>query len=661
MLAELGHFALIVAFVLACLQGTLPLWGAWRGNSTLMLMAPAVAVGVFVFVLIAFGLLTATFLQDDFSVKVVASNSNSMMPPIYKFSAVWGNHEGSLLLWILILSGWMLAVAQFSRGLPLTVLARVLGVMGLVAIGFIAFSLLTSNPFERLLPGVPAEGQDLNPLLQDPGLIIHPPLLYMGYVGFSVPFAFAIAALMAGRLDAAWARWSRPWTNVAWGFLSLGIMLGSWWAYYELGWGGWWFWDPVENASFMPWLVGTALVHSLAVTEKRGLFRSWTVLLAIAAFSLSLLGTFLVRSGVLTSVHAFAADPDRGLFILIFLAVVIGGSLILYALRAPTVASRVQYGAFSREALLLANNFIFVISAATVLLGTLFPLIMDALGQGKYSVGPPYFNAVFVPLMALLVPFMGVGPISRWRQDNPARWQRELLLPALIVVVLAVVLPLVSHGFNLWVALSVLLSGWLLIGLLRDLRERTRSANGLGALWRRLTPSYIGMWAAHLGFACMIVGVTVVSQHSVERDIRMEPGDMQEVAGYRFDFQRVSRVTGPNYDADQADFLVYRDDRVIAALSPQKRRYRASGQVMTEAAIDPGIFRDLFIAMGEPVGGEAWAIRLQYKPMIRWIWFGALLVGFGALTTALDRRYRLRDRRALGSEQDLESPRHAKA
>ena len=661
MLAELGHFALIVAFVLACLQGTLPLWGAWRGNSTLMLMAPAVAVGVFVFVLIAFGLLTAAFLQDDFSVKVVASNSNSMMPPIYKFSAVWGNHEGSLLLWILILSGWMLAVAQFSRGLPLTVLARVLGVMGLVAIGFIAFSLLTSNPFERLLPGVPAEGQDLNPLLQDPGLIIHPPLLYMGYVGFSVPFAFAIAALMAGRLDAAWARWSRPWTNVAWGFLSLGIMLGSWWAYYELGWGGWWFWDPVENASFMPWLVGTALVHSLAVTEKRGLFRSWTVLLAIAAFSLSLLGTFLVRSGVLTSVHAFAADPDRGLFILIFLAVVIGGSLILYALRAPTVASRVQYSAFSREALLLANNFIFVISAATVLLGTLFPLIMDALGQGKYSVGPPYFNAVFVPLMALLVPFMGIGPISRWRQDNPARWQRELLLPALIVVVLAVVLPLVSHGFNLWVALSVLLSGWLLIGLLRDFRERTRSANGLGALWRRLTPSYIGMCAAHLGFACMIVGVTVVSQHSVERDIRMEPGEVQEVAGYRFDFQRVTRVAGPNYDADQADFMVYRDDRVIAALSPQKRRYRASGQVMTEAAIDPGVFRDLFIAMGEPVGGEAWAIRLQYKPMIRWIWFGALLVGFGALTTALDRRYRLRDRRALSSEQDLESPGHAKA
>ena len=661
MLAELGHFALIVAFVLACLQGVAPLWGAWRGNTAMMLMAPALAVGVFVFVLIAFGVLTATFLQDDFSVKVVASNSNSLMPPIYKFSAVWGNHEGSLLLWVLILSGWMLAVAQFSRGLPLTVLARVLGVMGLVAVGFIAFSLLTSNPFERLLPGVPADGQDLNPLLQDPGLIIHPPLLYMGYVGFSVPFAFAIAALLAGRLDAAWARWSRPWTNVAWGFLSLGIMLGSWWAYYELGWGGWWFWDPVENASFMPWLVGTALVHSLAVTEKRGLFRSWTVLLAIAAFSLSLLGTFLVRSGVLTSVHAFAADPDRGLFILIFLAAVIGGSLFLYALRAPTVASRVHYGAFSREALLLANNFVFVISAATVLLGTLFPLIMDALGQGKYSVGPPYFNAVFVPLMALLVPFMGIGPISRWKQDQPARWRHELLQPALVVLLMAAVLPLVTHGFNIWVALAVLLAGWLLIGLLRDLLERTRSARGLAAKARRLTPSYLGMWLAHLGFAAMVLGVTVVSQHSIERDLRMEPGDVQEIAGYRFEFLRVTQVQGPNYDADQADFRILRGEQVVAVLSPQKRRYRASGQVMTEAAIDPGVSRDLFIAMGEPVGDSAWAIRLQYKPMIRWIWFGALLVGFGAITTTLDKRYRLTQRRSAPADSHPALDGHAKA
>jgi len=648
MLAELGHFALIIAFVLACLQGVLPLIGAWRGHSGSMLLAPPLAVGVFVFLLIAFAILTTTFLQDDFSVKVVASNSNSFMPDIYKFSAVWGNHEGSLLLWVLILSGWMVAVAQFSRGLPLVVLARVLGVMGLVAVGFIAFSLLTSNPFERLLPGIPAEGQDLNPLLQDPGLIIHPPLLYMGYVGFSVPFAFAIAALMGGRLDAAWARWSRPWTNVAWGFLSLGIMLGSWWAYYELGWGGWWFWDPVENASFMPWLVGTALVHSLAVT---------------AAFSLSLLGTFLVRSGVLTSVHAFAADPDRGLFILIFLALVIGGSLVLYALRAPTVASRVQYKAFSREALLLANNFIFVISATTVLLGTLFPLVMDALGQGKYSVGPPYFNAVFVPLMALLVPFMGIGPVSRWKEDSPSRWRQELLIPAAVVALCAVVLPTLALGFNVWVALAVLFSGWLLAGLLRDFIERTRSAVGVVSKWRRLTPSYLGMLLAHAGFAAMIIGVTVVSQHNVEKDLRMLPGDIEEVAGYRFEFVAVSRVAGPNYDADQADFRVFKDNNLVAELSPQKRRYRASGQVMTEAAIDPGVFRDLFIAMGEPVGEAAWAIRLQYKPMIRWIWFGALMIGFGAITTAFDRRYRLRERRldTAKNSTTLASSAHAKA
>ena len=640
MIPELGHFALILGFTLACLLGVVPLWGAWRNNVAAMTLAPALALGVFVFLLLAFALLATAFLGDDFSVKVVAANSNSYMPAIYKFSAVWGNHEGSLLLWVLILSGWMVAVAQFSRGLPLPVLARVLGVMGLIAVGFTAFSLFTSNPFERLLPGTPADGQDLNPLLQDPGLIIHPPLLYMGYVGFSVAFAFAIAALLAGRLDASWARWSRPWTNVAWGFLSLGIMLGSWWAYYELGWGGWWFWDPVENASFMPWLVGTALVHSLAVTEKRGLFRSWTVLLAITAFSLSLLGTFLVRSGVLTSVHAFAADPDRGLFILIFLALVIGGSLTLYALRAPTVASRVQYGLYSREALLLVNNLVFSVSAITVLLGTLFPLIMDALGQGKYSVGPPYFNAVFVPLMALLVPFMGIGPISRWKEDQPQRWRQELLGPFAAVLVAGALVPFLGAEFNVWVALSVLFSGWLMVGLLRDLRARLRGVNSVAATLRRLTPSYLGMVSAHVGFALMITGVTVVSQHSVEKDLRMAPGDSQFVAGYEFRFRSVDQVAGPNFDADQATFEVLIDDALITTLTPQKRRYRASGQIMTEASIDPGVFRDLFVAMGEPVGEGAWAIRLQYKPMIRWIWFGALLIGLGGLGTAFDRRYR---------------------
>lgn len=642
MIAELGHFSLILAFILACLLATVPLWGAWRGNVAAMNMAPTLAVGVFVFLAIAFGMLARSFALDDFSVKVVAANSNSLLPTIYKFSAVWGNHEGSLLLWVLILAGWMVAVSLFSRGLPLPVMARVLGVMGLVAVGFTAFSLLTSNPFERLLPGMPAEGRDLNPLLQDPGLIIHPPLLYMGYVGFSVPFAFAIAALLGGRLDASWARWSRPWTNVAWAFLSLGIMLGSWWAYYELGWGGWWFWDPVENASFMPWLVGTALLHSLAVTEKRGLFRSWTLLMAIAAFSLSLLGTFLVRSGVLTSVHAFAADPDRGLFILIFLGIVIGSSLVLYAVRAPTVASRVHYGSLSREGLLLANNFIFCLSALTVLLGTLFPLIMDALGKGKYSVGPPYFNAVFVPLMALLIPFMGVGPISRWKRDSALRWLHELALPAMVVALVAMLAPLLGQHYNVWVALAVLLAGWLLIGLGRDMANRMRTAKTRVAKWHRLSPSYLGMVCAHVGFAAAVVGATVVSQYSLETDLKMQVGERADVAGYTFEFVALGRNDGPNYRADQATFDVWHSGERLTTLEPQKRQYLASRQIMTEAAIDAGVFRDPFVAMGEPVGEGAWAIRLQYKPMIRWIWGGVLLMGVGGLITVCDRRYRYR-------------------
>ena len=464
--------------------------GCRQTNVSAMNVAPTLAVSVTLFVAIAFSLLATSFLQDDFSVAVVAANSNSLLPPIFKFSAVWGNHEGSLLLWVLILSGWMTAVAFFSRGLPLIMVARVLSVMGFIAVGFLAFSLLTSNPFERLLPNTPLDGNDLNPLLQDPGLIIHPPLLYMGYVGLSVPFAFAIAALLGGRLDASWARWSRPWTNVAWGFLSLGIMLGSWWAYYELGWGGWWFWDPVENASFMPWLMGTALVHSLAVTEKRGVFRSWTVLLAIFAFSLSLLGTFLVRSGVLTSVHAFAADPERGLFILIFLALVVGGSLLLYAVRAPSVASRVSYTAVSRESLLMVNNLVFTVATVVVLLGTLFPLVMDAFSLGKYSVGPPYFNAVFVPLMALVMPFMTVGPLSRWREDTAGRWLHELLVPrSRCIATCSSAGTFGAEDFNVWIALAVLLSGWVSLGVLRDLWRRVVSGDGR-LRWHRLNAAF---------------------------------------------------------------------------------------------------------------------------------------------------------------------------
>lgn len=641
MIPEAGQIALIIALCLSVLLGTVPMVGAWRGQRWAMNLAPSLAAGVFVFLSIAFTCLTIVFLQDDFSVKVVASNSNSLLPKMYKFSAVWGNHEGSLLLWIWILGAWSLAVAIASRGLPLVVLSRVLAVLGLIGAGFIAFSLFTSNPFERLLPGVAAEGNDLNPLLQDPGLIIHPPLLYMGYVGLAVPFAFAVAALMGGRLDASWAKWSRPWTNVAWAFLTLGIMLGSWWAYYELGWGGWWFWDPVENASFMPWLVGTALIHSLAVTEKRGLFRSWTVLLAIAAFSLSLLGTFLVRSGVLTSVHAFAADPERGLFILIFLVLVVGGSLTLYAFRAPMVASPISYEFESRESLLLANNLIFAVSAIVVLLGTLFPLLMDALGQGKYSVGPPYFNAVFVPAMALLAPFMAVGPISRWKQDSSKRWLSELGIPAVVCILVAVAAPFVGVGeVNVWASLAVLLAAWLALGLVRDLQLRMRGVSSGSAMFARLTPSYLGMFMAHFGFALTLIGATFVTQFSAERDLRMEVGDTVTLNGYAFVLDELTAVEGPNYAADRGIFSVFIDKQLFTTLMPEKRRYVASGQIMTEAAIDAGAMRDLYIALGEPLGDGAWSVRVQHKPLVRWIWFGALMIGIGGLTTSFDRRYR---------------------
>ncbi len=647
MIAEIGHIALILALCLALVLAAVPMWGSYRNNRMAMAMAPSLSIGMLVFVAISFTCLVAAFLYDDFSVALVANHSNSLLPTAFKFSAVWGNHEGSLLLWALILSGWTAAVAAFSPQLPLQVLARVLAVMGAISVGFLLFSLLTSNPFERILPNAPLDGADLNPLLQDLGLVIHPPLLYMGYVGFSVAFASAIAALLGGRLDAAWARWSRPWTNVAWAFLSLGIMLGSWWAYYELGWGGWWFWDPVENASFMPWLAGTALVHSLAVTEKRGLFKSWTVLLALFAFSLSLLGTFLVRSGVLTSVHAFATDPARGLFILIFLAIVVGGSLTLFAVRAPAVGSRVTFQWLSRETLLLFNNVVFLVSTLTVLFGTLFPLIMDALGQGKYSVGPPYFNAVFVPLMAVLMPFMGIGPISRWKKDSWARWQSELLIPAIVAVACGVTLPLLYQGnYNIWVALAVVLAAWLVLGLARDLRNRLRNTSSLGKGLRRLTPSYWGMTLAHLGFAACVIGVVLTSQYSVEKDLKMAPGEVHEVGGYSFRFIEVERVKGPNFTADEARFAVSYEGRKVAELAPQKRRYLASGQIMTEAAIDAGLNRDLYVAMGEPIGEEAWAIRLHYKAFVRWMWLGALMMGAGGILTVLDRRYRRQPREA---------------
>jgi cytochrome c-type biogenesis protein CcmF len=641
MIPEYGLFALIMTFVTAIALAVVPMWGSWRGHSATMSSARPLAIVMFAFCLLSFLCLTYLFLTDDFSVVVVASNSNSLLPDFYKFSAVWGNHEGSMLLWVLVLAGWTLAVAIFSADLPKILLARVLSIMGIISVGFVGFSLLTSNPFARHLPSAPMDGSDLNPLLQDPGLIIHPPLLYMGYVGFSVAFAFAIAALMGGRLDAAWARWSRPWTNVAWGFLTLGIMLGSWWAYYELGWGGWWFWDPVENASFMPWLAGTALVHSLAVTEKRGVFKSWTVLLAIATFSLSLLGAFLVRSGVLTSVHAFATDPERGLYILVFLLIVVGGSLLLFALRAPAVNSEIRYSWLSRETLLLFNNVVFLVATLTILFGTLFPLLMDALGQGKYSVGPPYFNAVFIPLMALLVPAMGIGPFTRWRADSGARWTRPLMYSAVVSLLMALILPLLDGAMNVWVSLAVLLAVWIVLGLVTDIViKRGNSGTWLSVL-RRQTPSYWGMVIAHLGFAMTIISVVVVTQWNMEKDLRMVPGDTVTFGDYQFQFEGVEKVRGSNYDADEATFSAFYQSRLIAELKPQKRRYFASGQIMTEAAIDAGFTRDLYVALGEPLGADdAWSVRLHYKPLVRWMWIGATLIGFGAFITAFDKRYR---------------------
>ena len=654
MIPELGHLAMILALCLCLVQATLPLIGAWRGDHQWMSLAQPAAWGQFAFLLFSFICLTYAFMVDDFSVAYVANNSNTALPWYYKFSAVWGAHEGSLLLWALILAGWTFAVAIFSRHLPEEMLARVLAVMGMISIGFLLFMIITSNPFERLLPNAPADGRDLNPLLQDFGLIVHPPMLYMGYVGFSVAFAFAIAALLGGKLDAAWARWSRPWTTVAWAFLGIGIALGSWWAYYELGWGGWWFWDPVENASFMPWLVGTALIHSLAVTEKRGVFKSWTVLLAIAAFSLSLLGTFLVRSGVLTSVHAFATDPERGVFILAFLLVVVGGSLALFAVRAPVVKSQVGFGLWSREALLLVNNIVLVVSAAMILLGTLYPLVLDALTGAKLSVGPPYFNALFLPLMALLMAVISVGVLVRWK-DTPLKWLGSMLAPVLVASVVLAVVATFLHGDFHWAVLAVcLLAFWVILAGVRDILDKTRHKGllkGLPSLGR----SYWGMQMAHFGFAVCALGVVLTSLGSYERDLRMAPGDSVELGGYRFQFEGAVHHEGPNFISDKGTVRVFDGERQISVLHPEKRLYTVQQATMTEAGIDAGFTRDLFVALGEPLEQGAWAVRIHIKPFVRWIWLGALLMGLGGFLAAADKRYRIkvrtRVREALGMQE----------
>jgi cytochrome c-type biogenesis protein CcmF len=642
MIPELGHFALILALLLALVQATLPLYGAQRGSLALMAVARPAAQGQFVFIALAFGCLAWSFLVNDFSVVNVARNSYSQLPEVYRFTATWGSHEGSMLLWVLILAFWSTAVSVFSRHLPEDMAARVLGVMGLISVGFLAFLLTTSNPFERLLPAA-IDGNDMNPLLQDWGMIIHPPMLYMGYVGFAVAFSFAVAALLSGKLDVAWARWSRPWTTVAWAFLTLGIVLGSWWAYRELGWGGWWFWDPTENASFMPWLAGTALIHSLAVTEKRGAFKAWTVLLALTAFSLSLLGTFLVRSGVLSSVHAFATDPSRGAFILGFLAAVIGGSLVLYAWRAPKMITGGRFAWFSRESLLLANNVILIAALGSVLLGTLYPLFIDAMGLGKISVGPPYFNAVFVPLMAPALFLMGIGPLARWKDASLPDVVTRLKWALGVAFATGLLLPLTLDGFNAWASLGFFLAAWIALAVLAAFIDRIR--HGQGGLLRKLAALPRGFWGmqlAHLGVAIGIAGIAVVANYESERDVRMDVDSYAELAGYTFTFRGATGHDGPNYRAARGTVEVTRDGRPVAVLHPEKRIYNASGMGMTEASVHPTLFRDIYVAMGEPIGMEgAWTVRLFHKPFINWLWLGALFMVAGGFMAAADRRYRL--------------------
>jgi len=646
MVPELGHFALILALLLALVQGVFPLIGAARGITGWMAIARPVTQGQFVFVAIAFGCLAYSFLNNDFSVSYVAENSNSALPWYYRFTAVWGGHEGSLLLWVMILNIWMVAVTVFSRRLPEPIIARVLGVMGWISIGFLLFMLLTSDPFDRLSP-IPANGRDLNPLLQDPGMTTHPPMLYMGYVGFSVAYAFSIAALLSGRLDASWARWTRPWTTIAWTFLTIGIMLGSGWAYYVLGWGGWWFWDSVENASFMPWLVGTALMHSLAVTEKRGAFKSWTVLLAIFAFSLSLIGTFLVRSGVLTSVHAFATDPKRGLFILVFLSIVIGVSLALFAWRAPKVGMGGSFKLVSREAMLLSNNVLLVVAASTVLLGTLYPLLLDALNLGKISVGPPYFNSVFVPLMAPAIFLMGVAPLARWKEAKLPELAVRLKWALGVSVAVALILPFVVGEWTPLISLGFLLAAWVVATTIVNLRHRLRQFDGsLISRIMRQPRSYYGMLFAHFGIAVFIVGVTMVKSFETEKDVKMNVGEVATIGGYAFRYDGVTEVQGPNYQALRGTITVSKGDEVVAVMHPEKRAYTArNDSPTTEAAIKGGITHDLYVAMGEPIDPSnimgAWAIRIHIKPFVRWIWMGCIIMAIGGLLAVFDRRYRL--------------------
>jgi cytochrome c-type biogenesis protein CcmF len=635
MVVELGLFSLIVALLLSGAQAWFGLAGPALGNRRWMAAARPAVTGQWVFVAMSFGVLCWAFYKNDFSVLYVANNSNSELPTFYRFAAVWGAHEGSLLLWAFALATWSVAVGAFSKDLPETYAARLLGVLGVVSVGFQLFILLTSSPFERLVPAA-VDGRDLNPLLQDPALAIHPPMLYIGYVGFSVAFAFAVAALLEGRLDEKWARWARPWTTLAWLFLTVGITLGSWWAYYELGWGGWWFWDPVENASFMPWLVGTALIHSLAVTEKRGLFKSWTLLLAITAFSLSLLGTFLVRSGVLVSVHAFASDPSRGLFILAFLGVCIGGSLALFAWRGPALRSRGGFEAVSRESFILFNNLLLLVAAALILIGTLYPLFLDALNMGKISVGPPYFNVVFLIPTLPLVFLLAIGMHAAWKKAKLEDMRKPLVVLFTAALAFGLVVPVVAYGqFHIMAAVGLTAGVWVILSSLYEPFQRLR-------LKQSISRGVLGMTVAHIGVGLFAIGITVTQTYRVEKDMALKPGETVSMEGYDFLFKSTKQVEGPNYNAIESEVLITRDGKEVATLHPQKRIYRVQKSPMTESGIEVDWNRDLFVAMGDDLGAGAWSVRVQYKPMVRFIWLGALVMALGGIIAISDRRYRTR-------------------
>ena len=641
MIAELGNYALGLSLAIALLLAALPLWGAEKGNDQLMALARPMTYGLFLALTVAFGALFYAFAVNDFTVQYVVNNSNSHLPLRYRLSAVWGSHEGSLLLWIWLLTLWSTAVAWFSKPLPQEAVSRVLGIMGIVSVGFLLFVLFTSNPFDRTFPNFPVDGRELNPLLQDVGLIFHPPLLYMGYVGFSVAFAFSIASLMTGKLDTAWARWSRPWTMAAWVFLTLGIVLGSWWAYYELGWGGWWFWDPVENASLMPWLAGTALLHSLAVTEKRGSFKAWTVLLAIMAFSLCLLGTFLVRSGILVSVHAFASDPTRGLYILVYLIIVIGGSLGLYAVKGGQIRSRDNAERYSRETMLLLNNILLMTALAVVFLGTLLPLVHKQLGLGTISIGAPFFDQMFLIIMTPFALLLGVGPLVKWRRDQFSSIRTPVVISVIVMVIAGFVLPFwLQDTLTVSSVLGTMMAVIIALLSLYELQQRVTHRSGFFPGLTKLSRSHWGMFLAHLGVAMTVWGIAFSQNYSVERDVRMNVGDSVEIAGYEYKFQGISNADGPNYAGGKAQVDILKNGKTEATLFAEKRFYTVSKMTMTEAAIDWGLTRDLYVALGESLGDGSWALRLYYKPFIRWIWLGGVFMALGGLLCMFDRRYR---------------------